>query len=191
MPIIGLLQSIKFEPVMAVFRNCVTPTTLARAKRVHLAAFDVDGVMSDGTLAYTDSGSETKVFHALDGQGLKALAASGLALAIISARRSPVVQRRAEELGIRHLIQGAADKLASLSSLAAHLSLELAQCAFMGDDLVDLGALQACGFACSVPEAPLLIRQNAHYVTQRKGGAGAVREFCELLVRARDDRKVR
>jgi 3-deoxy-D-manno-octulosonate 8-phosphate phosphatase (KDO 8-P phosphatase) len=170
---------------MAIFRNCLTPTTLARAKHIRLAAFDVDGIMSDGTLAYTDSGSETKVFHVLDGQGLKSLASAGVALAIVSARQSSVVQRRAEELGILHLIQGSKDKLASLTSLAISLNLQLAQCAFMGDDVADVRALRACGFACSVPRAPLLVRQSAHYVTRRQGGAGAVRELCDLLARAR------
>jgi 3-deoxy-D-manno-octulosonate 8-phosphate phosphatase (KDO 8-P phosphatase) len=176
---------------MAIFRNCLTPTTLARARHIRLAAFDSDGVMSDGTLAYTDSGSETKIFHTLDGQGLKSLASSGISLALISARRSPILQRRAEELGIQHVVQGAADKLASLSSLATHLGFGLAQCAFMGDDLADLGALQACGFAFSVPNAPLSVRQTAHYVTRREGGLGAVREVCELLVRVRDARTIR
>jgi 3-deoxy-D-manno-octulosonate 8-phosphate phosphatase (KDO 8-P phosphatase) len=169
---------------MVAFRNSVTPTILRQARHVRLAAFDVDGVMSDGTLAYADNGSEIKVFHALDGKGLKSLASAGVGLAIVSARQSPAVQRRADELGIAHVIQGATDKLASLASLANKLNLSLTQCAFMGDDLADLQTLQACGLACSVPGAPLLVRQHAHYVTRRSGGAGAVREFCELLLRA-------
>lgn len=170
---------------MPIFRNYITPTTLTLAKNVRLAALDVDGVMSDGTLAYADSGSETKVFHTADGQGLKSLASAGTILAVISARHSEVVLRRTNELGIAHLVQACSDKLAALTALARSLNLEMAQCAFMGDDLADLHAMKACGFACSVPHAPLVVRQWAHYVTRRNGGGGAVREFCELLLRAR------
>jgi 3-deoxy-D-manno-octulosonate 8-phosphate phosphatase (KDO 8-P phosphatase) len=173
-----------FANQVAAFRNSVTPTILQKARRIRLAAFDVDGVMSDGTLAYADSESEIKLFHTLDGQGLKLLAPAGIALAIVSARQSAAVQRRADELGITRLIQGAKDKLASMIFFASELNISLTQCAFMGDDLADLQALQACGLACSVPAAPLIMQCNAHYVTRRSGGAGAVREFCDLLLRA-------
>jgi 3-deoxy-D-manno-octulosonate 8-phosphate phosphatase (KDO 8-P phosphatase) len=170
---------------MSAFRSSITPAIVRQAQRIRLAAFDIDGVMSDGTLAYTDSGSETKAFHTLDGHGLKALTSEGMTVAIITARSNPVVQRRAEELRIGHVMQGSVDKLASLTVLVQRLDLSLSQCAFMGDDCADLRALQACGLACSVPHAPLVVRQSAHYVTRRAGGAGAVREFCDLLLRAR------
>ncbi len=168
---------------MADFRNSVTPIIIRQARNIRLAAFDVDGTMTDGTLAYADNGSEIKMFNALDGHGLKALAGLGITTAILSARRSATVQRRAEELSIPHVVQGATDKLAALRALAQTLGLSLAQCAFMGDDLADLEALRHCGLACSVSRAPLAVRENAHYVARSTGG-GAVREFCELLSRA-------
>jgi 3-deoxy-D-manno-octulosonate 8-phosphate phosphatase (KDO 8-P phosphatase) len=172
---------------MAALRSSVTPTIVRRARRIRLAAFDIDGVLSDGTLAYADSGSEIKAFHSLDGQGLKLLQAAGINLAIVSARQTPIVQRRAHELGIERLVQGTSNKLAALTTLAGELRVSLAECAYMGDDVADLGALRACGLACSVPQAPLRVRQEVHYVTRRSGGAGAVREWCELLLRARQN----
>jgi 3-deoxy-D-manno-octulosonate 8-phosphate phosphatase (KDO 8-P phosphatase) len=170
---------------MAALRSSITPNIARCMRRIRLAAFDIDGVMSDGTLAYADDGSEAKGFNSLDGQGLKLLQQAGIAVAIVSARTSPVVARRAQELAIEHLVQGSNDKLQALGALAQRLGVALAQCAYMGDDLADAKALQSCGFACSVAQAPLRIREQAHYVTRRPGGEGAVREICDLLLRAR------
>ena len=155
-----------------------------RAQRVRIAIFDVDGVLTDGTLYYSDTGVEIKAFHVRDGQGLKMLQASGVLTAIISSRRSNAVELRARELGIELLYQGVADKLAICRELLARLSLEAPAAAYIGDDLVDLPVMMHCGLAVTVPEAPVAVRRRAHYVTQARGGHGAARELCELIMHA-------
>jgi 3-deoxy-D-manno-octulosonate 8-phosphate phosphatase (KDO 8-P phosphatase) len=155
-----------------------------RAKAIRLAAFDVDGVLTDGGLHYSDSGEETKIFDVRDGHGMKLLQATGIALAIITSRSSRCVQRRAEDLGIELLYQGIGDKLAAFDALRAKLDMPANACAYMGDDWVDLAVMKASGLALSVPEAPAVVRQHAHYVTRAGGGRGAVREACELVMQA-------
>ena len=155
------------------------------ARAVRLAVFDVDGVLTDGRLYYSERGEELKVFDVRDGHGLKMLHESGVQLAIISSRSSKAVALRAENLGIRFVYQGVPDKVATLHALLAELRLEPAAASFMGDDLVDLHAMRACGLALTVPEAPQEVRDAAHYVTRAGGGRGAVREACELMLRAR------
>lgn len=156
----------------------------ARARRVRLAAFDVDGVLTDGTVWLDDAGREFKGFNILDGLGLKMLAGSGVLLAIITGRRSRVVELRAAELGIRLLRQGVEDKLAAFAELLAELGLEPAEASYMGDDLPDLPVLRRCGLAISVPGAPEVVRGHVHLVTTAAGGRGAVREACEYILRA-------
>jgi 3-deoxy-D-manno-octulosonate 8-phosphate phosphatase (KDO 8-P phosphatase) len=141
--------------------------------------------MTDGRIYLGDSGEELKAFHVLDGHGLKLLREDGIELAIISGRRARCVERRGGELGITHVIQGASEKLPAFHSLLASLQLDPAQAAYMGDDVVDLPVLESCGFALSVPDAPINVKRAAHYVTRRRGGDGAVREACELLIRLR------
>ncbi len=161
-------------------------TALERAREVRLMAFDVDGVLTDGALYLADSGEELKRFHTLDGLGMKLLAGAGIELALITGRNSRVVAKRAAELGIAHLFQGAADKLEVLERLRARLGLAFGACGYMGDDLPDLPLLARCGFAATVPEAPDAVRARAHYVTRRSGGGGAVREVCEVILAAQD-----
>jgi 3-deoxy-D-manno-octulosonate 8-phosphate phosphatase (KDO 8-P phosphatase) len=156
----------------------------SRAKSIRLIAFDVDGVMTDGGLFLSDSGEELKCFNSLDGHGLKMLKASGVEPAIITGRTSACVTLRAKNLGITHVFQGVENKLAALRALLARLNLAPAQAAFMGDDVVDLPAMRLAGLALSVPGAPQIVQDRAHYVTQRAGGHGAVREVCELLMAA-------
>ena len=156
----------------------------SRARTIRLAAFDVDGVLTDGGLYYSDSGEEVKVFDVRDGHGLKMLQVSGVKLAIITSRTSQCVARRAENLGIDYLFQGVEDKLATLRSIIDRLSLDLSACAYMGDDWIDLPVLTRCGLALSVPDAHAEVRNRAHYVTRAGGGRGAVREACELIMRA-------
>jgi 3-deoxy-D-manno-octulosonate 8-phosphate phosphatase (KDO 8-P phosphatase) len=155
-----------------------------RAKPIRLAIFDVDGVMTDGGLHYSDSGEETKVFDVRDGHGMKMLQASGVELAIITSRSSHCVTRRAENLGIELVFQGVEKKLSAFESLAAKLALDASACAYMGDDWVDLPVLTRCGLALSVPDAPAVVRSRAHYVTRASAGRGAVREACELIMQA-------
>jgi 3-deoxy-D-manno-octulosonate 8-phosphate phosphatase (KDO 8-P phosphatase) len=156
----------------------------SRAAAVRVAIFDVDGVLTDGGLHYSDSGEETKVFDVRDGHGMKVLQSTGVELAIITSRKSGCVARRAENLGIELLFQGVENKLDAFNALASRLKLEHAQCAYMGDDWIDLPVLTRCGFAVSVPEAPAVVRSRVHYVTGAGGGHGAVREACELIMQA-------
>lgn len=156
----------------------------ARIKPLRLIAFDVDGVLTDGGLYLSDSGEEFKRFNTLDGHGLKMLKASGVELAIITGRTSRCVELRAGNLGIARLYQGVEDKLAVMQSLLAELQLAPEAAAFMGDDVVDLPVMRRVGLALSVPGAPQIVRDHAHYVSQRDAGHGAVREACELILGA-------
>jgi len=158
--------------------------SLSQAQSIRLIAFDVDGIMTDGGLYLTDSGEEFKRFNSLDGQGLKMLKASGVELAIITGRTSRCVELRAHHLGISHLYQGVHDKLTSMKKMLAQLELPLDVVAFMGDDVIDLPVMLRVGLALSVPSAPQIVRDRAHYITERDGGHGAVREVCELLMSA-------
>ena len=156
----------------------------AKAKRIRLAIFDVDGVLTDGTLYLTDGGEEIKAFNSLDGHGMKMLGESGVQLAIITGRTSRSVELRAKNLGIGLVFQGVADKALALATLLEQCALEPAAVAYMGDDVVDLPVLRRCGLALTVPAAPLLVKQHADYVTQAHGGRGAAREVCELIMHA-------
>ena len=155
-----------------------------RAQRVRLAVFDVDGVLTDGTLYYSDTGVEVKAFNVRDGHGLKMLQASGVQTAIITSRSSRAVELRARDLGIELLYQGIADKLAACRELLARVGLEPAAVSYIGDDIIDLPVLLHCGLAAAVPEAPAAVRRHAHYVTRAGGGQGAARELCELIMHA-------
>ena len=164
----------------------MTEDGLQRARRVRLIAFDVDGVMTDGTLFLADDGQEFKGFNSLDGHGLKMLKGSGVELAIITGRTSRVVEHRAANLGISHLYQGAHDKLEVYQQLLAKLRLLPEQTAYMGDDVVDLPVMRRAGLAITVPAAPDLVKAHSHYITSREAGRGAVREACEWLMRAQN-----
>lgn len=155
-----------------------------RAKRIRLVVLDVDGVMTDGSLYLCDDGQEYKAFNTQDGLGMKLLKASGVELAIITGRTSNVVTKRAESTGVAHFFQGVEDKLEAFLQLAQDLGLQHEQCAFVGDDVVDLPPMRRSGLAVTVPAAPALVKQHAHYVTQREGGRGAVRELTELIMQA-------
>ncbi|OHC30768.1 MAG: phenylphosphate carboxylase subunit delta [Pseudomonadales bacterium RIFCSPLOWO2_12_59_9] len=155
-----------------------------RAKAIKLAIFDVDGVLTDGRLYFLVDGSEFKTFNTLDGQGIKMLIASGVRTAIISGRNTPVVERRAQNLGIQHLYQGREDKLVVLDELLAELGLDYAEVAYLGDDLPDLPVIRRAGLGMAVANANEFVRQHAHGTTLARGGEGAAREFCELILRA-------
>lgn len=155
-----------------------------RAKRIKLVVLDVDGVMTDGSLYLCDDGQEYKAFNSQDGLGMKLLKASGVELAIITGRTSKVVVKRAENTGVAHFFQGVEDKLEAFLHLAQELGLEHSQCAFVGDDVVDLPPMRRAGLAVTVPAAPALVKAHAHYVTEREGGRGAVRELTELIMQA-------
>ena len=151
---------------------------------MRLMIFDVDGVLTDGTLLYGPSGEELKAFSAHDGHGIKMLAASGVACALLSGRQSAAVATRAAELGIATVLQGIEDKLAVFQELVKKQGLRPEQTGFMGDELVDLPVLMRCGLACAPREAPEAVRRRVHYVAAAAAGRGAVREVCELVMRA-------
>ena len=157
---------------------------LERARKIKLVVFDVDGVMTDGRLILGDDGLEYKAFNSQDGLGMKLLKASGVNLAIITARTSNVVTKRAESTGIGYFYQGVEDKLEAFLDLSKKAGLSHEQCAFMGDDVVDLPPMRRSGLALTVPAAPALVKQYAHYVSVREAGHGAVREVCEMVMQA-------
>ena len=158
---------------------------LRRARAIRLAIFDVDGVMTDGTVYMGPQGEALKAFNILDGHGLRMLLDAGVVTAIISGRSSEAVARRASELGIAHVAQGVRDKVAEFEKLRAALGVGPEACAFMGDDLPDLAVMRLCGLSVSVPNGAEAVREGAHLVTRAHGGRGAVREFCDLLLAAR------
>ena len=160
------------------------PDAQLRARKVKLIAFDIDGVMTDGTLYFGDDGLEYKGFNSLDGHGLKMLQGTGVELAIITGRSSRVVECRAKNLGITLVHQGAHDKLAVYESLCRELNLDCEATAFMGDDVVDLPVMRRAGLSIAVPSAPGLVKAHSHYITERAAGHGAVREACEFIMQA-------
>jgi 3-deoxy-D-manno-octulosonate 8-phosphate phosphatase (KDO 8-P phosphatase) len=157
---------------------------VARASRVRLMIFDVDGILTDGSLHYGADGELIKTFNVLDGHGIKLLQQSGVATAIISARQSPIVLRRATDLGISHVFQGIHDKAAAFRQLLEQTGIAPQNCSFIGDDVIDLPILSRVGFAASVPNAHAEVRARVHHVTQAGGGRGAVRELCDFILRA-------
>lgn len=155
---------------------------ITRIRDIKLAIFDVDGVLTDGSLYYGPSGEESKVFNTHDGHGLKMLRESGVELAIISGRQSKALERRAKDLHIAQLFMGVENKRNMFEKILKSRSLTPAQSAGLGDDLIDLPFLTRCGFAACVPSAPQYVKQHVHYVTTARGGNGAAREFCDLIM---------
>jgi len=159
-------------------------TARSKAARLRLMGFDVDGVLTDGSLYFTPAGDEIKVFSSLDGHGLKMLQEAGVEVAIITGRKSEMVARRAENLGITHLYQGVRDKRAVMQELGDTLNLSREQLGYMGDDVVDLPILRACGFAATVCDGHDFVKQYVDYQTRKGGGRGAVREVCDFILSA-------
>jgi 3-deoxy-D-manno-octulosonate 8-phosphate phosphatase (KDO 8-P phosphatase) len=147
--------------------------------------FDVDGVMTDGSLWYGADGETFKRFNAHDGHGIKLLHEAGVATALISGRKHPAVTRRAQELGIRYVHQGISDKLACFHTLLAHVNLAPNETGFMGDDEIDVPVMQVAAFAATVSEAFAPVKAVAHWIAQRPAGHGAVRELAEFILAAR------
>ncbi len=155
-----------------------------RAMRVKLMIFDVDGVLTDGGLRYGADGEAFKTFNVLDGHGIKLLQQSGVKVAIISARESAIVAKRAADLGIAVLRQGVHDKRAAFEQVLAELGLTAPNCGFMGDDVIDLPVMTRVAFAASVPNGHPEVRARAHFVSDAGGGRGAAREVCDFILRA-------
>jgi YrbI family 3-deoxy-D-manno-octulosonate 8-phosphate phosphatase len=154
------------------------------ARRVRLLCVDVDGVLTDAGMYYGPDGEVLKRFNTRDGLGLERIRQAGIAVAIISGEDSAIVHARAAKLKIDDVFCGASDKRAAIDELCARHGLRLEQVAFIGDDLNDLVALECVGFPCAVADAAAPVKRAARYVTERRGGDGAVREVCELLIAA-------
>lgn len=159
---------------------------IEKSKQIRLVLFDVDGVLTDGSLIMGDDGQEYKAFNAKDGHGMKMLQASGVEIGIISARNSRVVALRMESLGIKHVYQGQRDKLKAYADLKKRLKLKSEQIAYVGDDLLDLGIMRKVGLSIAVHDASLEVIQQADWQTSAPGGRGAAREVCEMIMRAQD-----
>jgi len=157
---------------------------LEKARDIRLVIFDVDGVLTDGSLYLGDDGQEYKAFNSLDGHGMVMLRNSGVEIGIITGRTSEVVRIRMESLGISHLYQGQRDKRPPYSQLKRKLGLDDAQIAYVGDDVVDLPVMTQVGLAIAVQDAHPFTRQHAHWITPSRGGHGAAREVCELIMEA-------
>ncbi|MCK9388126.1 MAG: phenylphosphate carboxylase subunit delta [Sulfuritalea sp.] len=164
--------------------STVATAAMAKASRVALMGFDVDGVLTDGTLYFSSQGDEMKAFSSLDGHGMKMLQRAGVEVVIISGRSSRALELRAANLGVKELHMGVEDKRALLEQLAARRGIELAQSGYMGDDVVDLPVLRACGFSATVADGHGEVRARVDYVASKGGGRGAAREVCDLILRA-------
>ena len=162
----------------------IAPEIIEKAGQIRLLVLDVDGVLTDGSLYFSDSGESMKVFSTLDGQGIKMLRNTGVEIAIISGRKSGPLIRRASDLGIVHMQLGREDKLNALNELLATLQFKLQEVAHLGDDLPDLPVMQSVGLGIAVNNAYELVKQRADWCTEKKGGAGAVREVCDFIMGA-------
>ena len=157
---------------------------------IRLVAFDIDGVFTDGRFYLSNDGVESKAFSTQDGYGIRRLLDAGVAVAVISGRKSTAVEQRMLELGVRHVVQGCADKIAAFDEITAELNITDAECAYVGDDIPDLPLLKKAGTSIAVANAVAQLHRECDYVTQASGGFGAVREVCDMILAARqqDDR---
>lgn len=154
------------------------------AKKIKLVIFDVDGVLTDGSLFFGDDGQEYKAFYSRDGLGIKLLQRTGVEVGIITARDSQLVNHRMENLGIEHLYQGRLDKISAYQEMIAKLNVSPEQTAYAGDDVVDLPVMKKVGLAIAVQDAHPFVKKHAHWITEHNGGRGAARDICELIMEA-------
>ena len=156
-----------------------------KAAAIRLLIFDVDGVLTDGSLLIGDDGQEYKTFNSRDGHGIKMLQKYGVTIAIITGRTSRVVEHRMENLGITHVYQGKLEKLPAFEELIAQLGISPEETAYVGDDVVDLPVMRRVGLAIAVQDAHELVLKHSHWQTPSAGGRGAARDVCEMLMQAR------
>ncbi len=168
-------------------RSAEWKKALSRAKEIKLLLLDVDGVLTDGTITYTPDGGESKGFNTQDGFGLRILQDAGVDVGLITARTSEAVTRRAHDLKLQYVFQGAGNKNTVYEEILGKSGLRPLQTAYMGDDWLDLQLLNRVGFAIAPANAVAEVQQRVHYVTSHSGGRGAVREACELILEARGE----
>ena len=166
----------------------LSKTLLARLKRVRALAMDVDGVLTDAGMYYSETGDELKKFNTRDGMGIKMLQAAGLLTAIITKEKTAIVERRGQKLAIPDVEQGVDDKLLALTQLAQKHGLSLEEVAYIGDDVNDLEALRRVGFSAAPADAMPIVRKAVHYVCSKRGGEGAVRELTDLIIKTQGHR---
>jgi 3-deoxy-D-manno-octulosonate 8-phosphate phosphatase (KDO 8-P phosphatase) len=164
--------------------QAASPELMARAKKVKLVLFDVDGVLTDGRLYLDNHGEEYKAFNSRDGHGLKMLQRNGVEVGIITGRTSEIVTHRTKELGIRHVRQGCADKFPVYEDMLRELKLGDEQVGFVGDDIVDLPIMLRAGLAVCPQDGHFLVKRHSHWVSPSDGGRGCARDVCELLMLA-------
>ena len=156
---------------------------IQKASQIKLMAFDVDGVLTDGRLIWTSGGGEARSFDVKDGTGIRSLLSHRIEVAVISARKSTIVANRMEDLGVEHVYQGCFDKKSVLDALIVMLDITLQQVAYMGDDFIDLPAMNSVGLALAPADAHETVLQQADWVTSANGGRGAVRQACDLILK--------
>ncbi|MEO7973708.1 MAG: phenylphosphate carboxylase subunit delta [Thermoanaerobaculia bacterium] len=156
-----------------------------RARNLHWLLLDVDGVLTDGRLSFDANGESVKVFDVRDGLGVKLLHGAGVEVGILSARTSPIVEKRSRDLGLVEILQGREHKADSFRDFLARHALDASTVGFIGDDILDLAVLGRCGLAAAPADAVVDVRSRVHYVTTASGGRGAVRELCEQILKAR------
>lgn len=169
----GVIDTSRFDPLL-----------IEQAKGIRMLALDVDGVLTDGRLYFDNQGNEMKSFSTRDGLGMRLLGDNGVILALITARTSEIVARRAANLGIEHVYQGSHHKLDAFNHLLGDTGLEEKQICYAGDDWLDIPLLDRVGLAVTVADADEVVKSRCHWVTKRPGGRGAVREICDLILAA-------
>ena len=157
---------------------------IEKAKKIKLVIFDIDGVMTDGSLFFDNSGEEYKAFNSLDGHGLRMLQECGVKVAVITGRKSELVKHRMNDLGVTLLYQGYRDKIPAFEALLKEVNLSMDQITYVGDDVVDLPIMSQLDFAIAVQNAHPFVKQHAHWTSPNEGGAGAARDVCELIMYA-------
>lgn len=166
--------------------NKCQQTAIEKAKNIKMAIFDVDGVLTDGKIYFTNNDTEYKAFHSQDGMGMKLLLKANIDIAIITARNSELVKKRMDELGVKHVFQGQEDKLSAYENLKKTFNLGDHEIAYTGDDVNDVGLIKRCGLGIAVANATPFVHLHADWCTTRSGGEGAVREVCELILSAQE-----
>ena len=176
---------------MLIDKSGFDPLLLERAALIGMLVLDVDGVLTEGNLYFDSNGNEMKAFSTRDGLGLRCLQLCGIELALITGRQSAIVDRRAEQLGIQHVYQGRNDKLNAFNHLLEKTDFDEQQVCYAGDDWIDLPVLERVGLSVTVPDADKIVKDSVHWVTSNRGGKGAVREICNLVLAAQGlDKKV-
>jgi 3-deoxy-D-manno-octulosonate 8-phosphate phosphatase (KDO 8-P phosphatase) len=167
-----------------MYRNDIDQSVIKKAARIKLLIMDVDGVLTDGSITYDNNGAQIQTFHVHDGFGIKMLRNAGIMTAIISARSSEALKKRASELKIDRVFSGAMSKLDTFLSLTDDLSIKKQETAYIGDDWIDLPVMLQAGLSVAVANARHEVKEMAHYTTRAPGGRGAVREVCEIILAA-------